>query len=128
MSGRCPNPMDCQCPLLKDEDFLRCGCCKKCKKRADTMCSSLMTVDGSLQFIYDYENRNQGMPLTAGAKIQHDVIRCLRNFPQVCKGWLGQHSVIMPIAKGGLHAKKRKKYGRTQRCRKVKKCNSSISG
>ena len=87
-----------------------------------------MTVDGSLQFSYDYENRNWGMPQTAGAKIQHDVICCLWNFPQVCKGWLGQPSVTMPIAKGGLHGKKRKKYGRTQRCRRAKKRNSSISG
>ena len=38
------------------------------------MCSSLMTVDGSLQFSYDYKNRNWGMPLTAGAKIQHDLL------------------------------------------------------
>ena len=49
MSRRCPCPHDCKCPLLEDEEILKCGPCKKCKRRAELMESSLMTADGALQ-------------------------------------------------------------------------------
>ena len=49
MSRRCPCPHDCKCPLLKDEEILKCGPCKKCKRRAELMESSLMTAEGALQ-------------------------------------------------------------------------------
>ena len=31
MSRRCPCPYDCKCPLLRDEEILKCGPCKQCK-------------------------------------------------------------------------------------------------
>ena len=49
MSRRCPCPYDCKCPLLRDEEILKCGPCKKCKRRAELMESSLMTAEGALQ-------------------------------------------------------------------------------
>ena len=49
MSRRCPCPQDCKCPLLEDEEILKCGPCKKCKRRAVLMDSSLMTEEGALQ-------------------------------------------------------------------------------
>ena len=35
--SRCPGPVDCNCPEPLDVDDLKCGPCKKCLRRADTM-------------------------------------------------------------------------------------------
>jgi len=39
--SRCFNPRDCDCPLTDNLEYLKCGPCKKCKKRAQDMFSSM---------------------------------------------------------------------------------------
>ncbi len=39
--SRCPNPRECECPEQDNFDDLRCGPCKKCRKRADDMQNAL---------------------------------------------------------------------------------------
>jgi hypothetical protein len=39
--SRCFNPRDCDCPLTDNLEYLKCGPCKKCKKRAQDMFSSI---------------------------------------------------------------------------------------
>ena len=46
---RCENPVDCQCPMMEeDEQVLPCGPCKKCKRQAETMESGLELAEGGL--------------------------------------------------------------------------------
>ena len=54
MSRRCPRPHECRCPLLQDDEVLKCGPCNKCKRKADLMDSSLMTAEG--KFSPDYQS------------------------------------------------------------------------
>lgn len=49
MSRICANPQDCDCPLLVDNLTLKCGPCKKCCKRAESMDSSLLDSDGNIR-------------------------------------------------------------------------------
>ena len=50
MSRRQCNPSECKCPVLDgDEEILKCGPCGKCRKRADTMDSSLMDEEGKVR-------------------------------------------------------------------------------
>ena len=49
MSRRCPYPHECRCPLLEDEEILKCGPCQKCKRKANLMDSNLMTTEGTLK-------------------------------------------------------------------------------
>ena len=44
-----PYPHECWCPLLEDEEILKCGPCQKCKRRANWMDSNLMTTEGTLK-------------------------------------------------------------------------------
>ena len=39
--SRCFNPRDCDCPVTDNLEYLKCGPCKKCKKRAQDMFSSI---------------------------------------------------------------------------------------
>ena len=41
--SRCKNPRDCDCPYTDNLESLKCGPCKKCKKRAQDMASTLTT-------------------------------------------------------------------------------------
>jgi transposase InsO family protein len=41
--SRCPNPRDCQCSEEDNLEALKCGPCKKCRKRADDMQTSWNT-------------------------------------------------------------------------------------
>ena len=45
----CPNPLECKCPLLEEEEVLKCGLCKTCCRRASTMDSTLIDSEGLLQ-------------------------------------------------------------------------------
>ena len=46
---RCPNPHECKCPLHEKEEVLKCGLCKTCDRRADTMDSTLIGSVGLLE-------------------------------------------------------------------------------
>ena len=39
--SRCPNPRECTCPQIDNEEMLKCGPCVKCTKRAKDTVSSL---------------------------------------------------------------------------------------
>ena len=39
--SRCNNPKECECAMTDNLEYLRCGPCKKCAKRAHDMASSL---------------------------------------------------------------------------------------
>ena len=41
--------MSRRCPLLEDEEILKCGPCQKCRRRANLMDSNLMTTEGTLK-------------------------------------------------------------------------------
>ena len=47
MSRRQCDPSECKCPVLDgNEEILKCGPCGKCKRRANTMDSSIMDEEG----------------------------------------------------------------------------------
>ena len=48
MSRRCPNPQDCNCPLLDTDEQLQCGPCKKCNRKAEVM-GSTMSLNKQLE-------------------------------------------------------------------------------
>ena len=39
--SRCPSPLDCQCPDVLDLENLKCGPCRKCRRRAEVMLSDM---------------------------------------------------------------------------------------
>ena len=118
MSRRCPRPHECRCPLLEDEEILKCGPCNKCKRRATLMDSDLMTAEGALNPEYE-------LKLDEKYDIAEDenTIRAVR----ICE--FGEPSVKVARAvranerknRRGSPPKKRRKLGRAGRirCRKA---------
>ncbi len=41
----CPNPRECTCPQVDNEEMLKCCPCVKCKKRAKDMVSAFCSED-----------------------------------------------------------------------------------
>ena len=39
--SRCITPRDCDCPLIDNLEYMKCGRCAKCTKRAHDMASSM---------------------------------------------------------------------------------------
>lgn len=39
--SRCTNPKDCDCAETDNLEYLKCGPCQKCKRRAEVMASAM---------------------------------------------------------------------------------------
>ena len=57
--SRCFNPRDCDCPLTDNLEYLKCGPCKQCKKRAQDMFSSISIPEPFTENILQPETRKQ---------------------------------------------------------------------
>ena len=83
MSRRCPCAQDCRCPLLEDEEILKCGPCKKCKRRAVLMDSSLMNGEGSLRPNFGALIKSKECESEDWEELEKMVRRCVTGQPAV---------------------------------------------
>jgi len=57
--SRCFNPQDCDCPKTDNLEYLKCGPCQKCQKRALDMASSLINNDSNVDNLRSVKTRQQ---------------------------------------------------------------------
>ncbi|CAC5410306.1 unnamed protein product [Mytilus coruscus] len=60
--SRCHNPRECDCSQVDNLDFLKCGPCKKCHKRAIDMESSLVNLSEMLNQTITGQNKDDPVP------------------------------------------------------------------
>ncbi|CAC5421923.1 unnamed protein product [Mytilus coruscus] len=60
--SRCHNPRECDCSQVDNLDFLKCGPCKKCHKRAIDMDSSLVNLSEMLNQTITGQNKDDPVP------------------------------------------------------------------
>ncbi|CAC5368134.1 unnamed protein product [Mytilus coruscus] len=59
--SRCHNPHECDCSQVDNLDFLKCGPCKKCHKRAIDMDSSLVNLSEMLNQTITGQNKDDSV-------------------------------------------------------------------
>ena len=110
MSRRCAHPFECRCPVLEDEEILKCGPCAKCKRRAVLMDSSLMTAEGTLQL--DYLSPCEGnLDLAEGDKLLPVIRRCIE----------GHSRIVIRRCTGTTTKTRRRRLGQVGRRRRYRK-------
>ena len=114
MSRRCPYPHECRCPLLEDEEILKCGPCQKCERRANLMDSNLMTTEGTLKPNAVTRSQHEDPE-----DIQLLVQRCITGQPLLKRGSTNVH--IRSAGTDVTVIKKQRRLGRTGRQRRARR-------
>ena len=114
MSRRCPYPHECRCPLLEDEEILKCGPCQKCKRRANLMDSNLMATEGTLKPNAVTRSQHEDPE-----DIQLLVQRCITGQPLLKRGSTNVH--IRSAGADVTVIKKQRRLGRTGRQRRARR-------
>ena len=115
MSQRCPCPQDCKCPLLEGEEILKCGPCKKCKRRTILMDSSLMTEEGTLRPDFRTQTQSERVKSHDHDGLQEIIRRCITGDPAMRMVTIGGKT------NGDLAPKKRRKLGQTGHQRRARR-------